>query len=411
MKKTRRLLLFCYAFPPIKSQVSPVVAKAMANLSQNGFKIDILSIDHFSWWMEEDNSLLYYIDRYFHSIMRLKSDNCILLRIMNKYPFLYALLPDPMIIFQNKAYKKLRQMDLQNYDLIVTWSPFHSVNSIIAKLKQDYPNLQWLAQFSDPWARNPLEKRPYIKVWNILQERSVVSKMDYVVHSSDYARRLMMRQHPLTARPESEVLPHPFDDALYPRRPKKPNKQITLRYVGTLFKYRTPEPLFRALIKLIEYNPELENTLRVELIGSMEKKMLNSASASALPLGMVRNLPPVSYVESLEMMYDADILLLIEADVKKNLFMPSKLSDYIGTCNPIVGIVPPGGCETALRELGGWYANPKDIESIAQAIESAVNYVKNGSKPLWFNETYRQTFSGKEVGRRFKQIIDKITST
>ena len=136
--------------------------------------------------------------------------------------------------------------------------------------------------------------------------------------------------------------------------------------------------------------------------------MLNSHAAMSLPKGTITNMPNVTYIESLEKMYDADILLLVEADVRQNLFLPSKLSDYIGANTPIVGIVPPGGSEDALKGLGCWYARPADITGISQAIEGAVDYVKNASGFGWCDDAFRLTFSGEHVAKRFVRILEGL---
>ena len=126
-----------------------------------------------------------------------------------------------------------------------------------------------------------------------------------------------------------------------------------------LFERRTPEPLFQALNKLLERRPDLRDGLHVELVGHVERNMIDTQSAQSLPPGMITIIPPVSFMESLEKMYDADILVLIEASVTKNLFVPSKLSDYMGARTPIVGMVSPGASEDIINSLGGWYANPR----------------------------------------------------
>lgn len=176
-----------------------------------------------------------------------------------------------------------------------------------------------------------------------------------------------------------------------------------------LFGRRTPEPLFQALNKLLERRPDLRDVLHIDLVGRVESNMLDTLSARSLPPGMLTHIPPVSYMESLENMYDADILILIEADVEKNLFVPSKLSDYIGARTPIVGIIPCGVSEDVIKNLGGWSANPGDIEGIATAVQNAVDYVTGGTEESWGNKEYRRNFSGQRVADCFVKIIEGMT--
>jgi hypothetical protein len=146
----------------------------------------------------------------------------------------------------------------------------------------------------------------------------------------------------------------------------------------------------------------------VELIGSIPQEMLQTEAALSLPEATIFAMGSVSFVESVEKMYDADILVLVEANIRQNLFLPSKLSDYIGARTPIVGLVPPGGSEDALKNLGSWYANPGDIYQISKAIEGAVVHVMTCPDTPWCNESYRNTFSGDHVASRFTDIITKL---
>jgi len=106
-------------------------------------------------------------------------------------------------------------------------------------------------------------------------------------------------------------------------------------------------------------------------------------------------------------MYDADILLLIEADVRRNLFLASKVSDYVGAGAPIVGLVPPGASEEAMRDLGAWYARPSDVAGIELALEGAVDHVRTGRRASWCNEAFRRTLSGDYVAGQFAELIQR----
>ena len=175
-----------------------------------------------------------------------------------------------------------------------------------------------------------------------------------------------------------------------------------------LYGRRSPEPLFQALNQLFEHRKDLKGKLHIELIGIIPPEMLKTPSALSLPEGTVKSVAGVNYIHSLELMYDADILLLIEADIRQNLFLPSKLSDYLGANTPIVGLVPPGGSEDAVKKLGCWYARPSDINGIEKAIEGAVEHVISASSSPWCDESVRESFSGSRVAVKYAEILESI---
>jgi glycosyltransferase involved in cell wall biosynthesis len=402
-----RVLLFSYAFPPTQVQMTPAVVKAMAAFSRHGYEVDVLCAAPFSPFFRRDESLIPYAERHFRKVTRLGPSKGLVSKLRQR-SHLLSLFPDPMTILQGPAFDMLMSMDLKQYAAIVTWSPFHSINPVMVRLKRHRRWVKWLAQFSDPWASNPLEWSRLTKLWNWWHEPNTVRTADFIVHSSPNSRDLMMNGHAPELLHKTEIIPHPFDKDLYPARPKVRNDRITLRHIGVLFGRRSPEPLFQALNCLFEKRPELAEEILVELVGPVPPEMLHTSAAQSLPAGTIKHVASLPYLESLEKMYDADVLLLIEADTKHNLFVPSKLSDYMGARSPIVGIVPPGGSEDILKGLGRWHAHPNDIDGIALAVEAAIDYVASGSQEPWCDEDYRQGFSNDLIAGRFVNILKRM---
>ena len=402
-----RILLFSYAFPPMHVQMTAAVYKPMAAIARSGFAVDVVCADSFCKELPLDNSLLPFAENTFRDITRLRPSTALASRLRASSR-VFSRIPDLMTTLKESAYETLMDMDLSKYDAVMTWSPFHSINAVMVQVKKARRNVRWLAQFSDPWAGNPLEVNRLIKFWNERNEPRAVNAADFIVHSSRYSLDLMLKNHPEAYRHKTDVIPHAYDEALFPQRPKALNDKILLRYVGVLYGRRSPEPLFHALASLFVRRPDLRGKLCVELIGLTPPEMLKTSAALSLPAGTIRTVGSVPFVESVEKMYDADILVLIEANIRQNLFLPSKLSDYVGARTPIVGLVPPGGSEDAFKQLGCWHARPDDIDGISQAIEGAVVHVTNCPDDQWCNESYRDTFSGIQVASRFTDIIARL---
>lgn len=402
-----RILLFSYAFPPMHVQMTAAVYKPMAAIARSGFAVDVVCADSFCKELPLDHSLLSFAENTFRDITRLCPSTAFASRLRASSR-VFSRIPDLMVTLKESAYKTLMDMDLSKYDAVMTWSPFHSINAVMVQVKEARRNVRWLAQFSDPWAGNPLEVSRLTKWWNERNEPDTVNAADAIVHSSRYSLDLMLRNHPETVRSKASVIPHAYDEELFPQRLKARNDTILLRYVGVLYGRRSPEPLFQALASLFHRRPDLRHKLVVEFVGLTPPEMLQTPAAMSLPEGTIRSAGNVSFVGSLEKMYDADILVLIEANIRQNLFLPSKLSDYMGSRTPIVGLVPPGGSEDALKQLGCWHARPDDIEGISAAIEGAVVHVMTRPDARWCDGSFQATFSGSQVAQRFTDIIARL---
>lgn len=402
-----KVLLFSYAFPPMQVQMTPAVVKPMAALADLDYTVDVLCADSFSPHLPLDASLLPYAEGTFRRVTRLRPPRGIR-GILQRHSEVLTRVPDLMTVLHQPAYEYLMDVDLSQYDAVMTWSPFHSINSVMVRVKKHRKDVAWIAQFSDPWAGNPLEVSELAKAWNRWHEPRAVNAANFIVHSSPYSLELMLKDHPQDVRKKTGVLPHVFNRRLYPSRPKAANPRITLRYLGVLYGRRTPEPLILAINQLYERRRDLAGMLAIELIGHVPAEMLQTAAARALPAGTVINVPNVSYLQSLELMYDADILLLIEADIRSNLFLPSKLADYLGADTPIVGFVPPGASEDALVGLDCWRARPSDVPGITNAIEAAVDHVMSGQQSRWCDESFKRQFSAAHVAQQFSEILGRL---
>jgi len=402
-----RILAFSYAFPPMQVQMGPVVAKAMTGLTEAGVAVDVLCADSFSPFLGEDASLLPYVAQHFNQVVRLSPDQS-LIRSRWARDARFAALPDLMGVLGRSAYRYLLGHDLSRYDAVITWSPFHSVNPVMAALKKQRPRVKWIAQFSDPWARNPLEQSRLRRWWNHIHEGSCVKSADFVVHSSEYSRAQMFSGSRRMYNEKSTVIPHPFAPGLYPLRRPARSDRIVLRYVGVLFGRRSPEPLFQALLLLFARNPSWRDRLALELVGATPPQMLTTPAAMALKPDVLVHRPGVGYVESLAQMHSADILVLIEADTRQNLFVPSKLSDYIGAGRPILGLAPPGGSADLLRMIGAPIAPPGAPLEIAAALERLLDAPREEWPQGWGDPAVREGFSTQAIGRRFCSVLERV---
>ena len=445
-----KILVLSYAFPPFAVAMAPCVAKAIASIENAGNAVDVLCADALFPSISKDESLLNYVTEHTSQIVRLPSEPtrrkpCIqyvqmlssfllsrvdryFSKLAPSYPahmmanFFYRLSYsvnynigratniDSFSASKKTATKALfAHLAATRYRAVLSFSPFHSINLVPLICKRRNGSFKWIAQFSDPWSGNPLEKSRMALFLAKWFEPKVIRSADFLIHNSQSALDSLVECYGQSLREKSMVIHHPFDASLYPQRPKQKNKKITLRHIGVLFARRTPEPLFAAINTLLNRRPELSDIIAVEFIGSIEKQMLETDAAKSLPSGMVVCVSSLTYTQSLEKMYDADIVVLIEADTKHNLFMPSKLSDYIGSRTPILGIVPMGPANKTLHQLGAWQAYPSETASIVDALEDIIDYVrKNADTTSWCVQSMRREFCMDYVGKQYQAILERF---
>jgi glycosyltransferase involved in cell wall biosynthesis len=267
--------------------------------------------------------------------------------------------------------------------LLITFGEPMSDHLLGLRLKAKL-GVPWIAHFSDPWANNPFRRHEFLaKLVNRYLERKVIADADRLVFTSEETLDLVMRRYPSPWRSKATVLSHSFDPALYPPR-ARPQGPIIVRYLGNFYGHRSPIPLFRAIKLLLARNPQILRGVEFELIGQMPARMRLHPSIRSLPDGLVRLRNTVSYTESLRLMSNSDLLLVIDGPDDLSVFLPSKLIDYLGARVPILGIVPPGTSAKLLARLGAPIADPSKSEEVASALQFALDQaVGRRAAPNW----------------------------
>lgn len=295
-------------------------------------------------------------------------------------------------------------------DVLATFGEPMSDHLLGLRLKHRL-GVPWVAHFSDPWV-DSLYRRAEIlsNIVNRRRERDVVMAADRLVFTSTETVDLVMRKYPAAWRGKAAVVPHSFDPALYPQA--APYDTLTARYIGNFYGRRTPLPLFRSLRLLAARDPGALKGWQFELVGRVAQRHLWHPAFRALPSGLVKIKPTVPYTQSLTLMTQSDLLLVIDAPDDLSVFLPSKLIEYLGAGVPIMGIVPPGASAQLIRRLGGVVVNPRDQAEVAAGIKSALELAQHrrASSDAWTNPAIRESYRVDIVAAGLRRILEETAN-
>jgi glycosyltransferase involved in cell wall biosynthesis len=241
--------------------------------------------------------------------------------------------------------------------------------------------LPWVAHFSDPWIDSPYlrGRRWQRRLWSRM-EATVVGAADVLVFVNSHTAERVMRKYPDDYRRKVQVVPHAFDRCeLGSVQPMPRDGRLTIVHTGRFYEgVRTPEPLLRALAA-ISQRRTLAQELRVMFVGTPLRSQRRLAAALDLD-AIVEFTGRVPFVESARWAATADVLLVIDAPAAENLFLPSKLVDYLPAGTPILGLSPDcGATADLLHALGYPVVPPDDERKIAAAIEHLLDARRAGS--------------------------------
>ena len=376
MKK--RILLISYAFPPTQAPESYLSAKALSGLTS--FEVDVLTIDPTDLELNTDDSLSQYTNQNFSNVYRIKRPfwmRGVIFRFL-KYviPF-----PDRFAALNQRMLREALMLDVRQYSLIISWSQWHSVHLVARKIKKIYPEIPWVAHMSDPWSDNPfLPKFPALYRIQKFFEGMVVKDADHINFTTELTLNLVMEKYPESFRDKVSFFPHAFDPALYKNSvDANENSKKTIRYLGNFYGQRNPISFTKAVAELFAEKPKLFLNVKIELVGQWIGNPRWKPQNEGLPLDVIELRAPVNYRDSLRLMSEAAVLLVIDAPFDNSVFLPSKLVDYLGANRPILAFTPDGCTSNVLSSLGGYVESPLTVLSIKEGLRKVLIDLEKGT--------------------------------
>ena len=366
---SKKILIISWHFPPYKSSSAFNLFK---RLKDTGYEYDVLQIKRAD---KPDNDAMFRFasSRFNRYEIDMPSED-------SRDPIARAHYINKVIEF----YQILRGKN--HYSAMISHS--HEIASHMAAMviKKTSPELRWVASFGDPIAANPFNdsyKFPMLEVDSQI-EAKVLQQADRIIVTNRYQQDLVLATQ--TQQVNSEkffVLPHCFDERMYPlsyersSSNKKINDVFRFMHVGMLYKFkRTAEPFMLGSQRLLQKHPEMRGCFTLEFYGANDQ-YIQAASDYGL-VDTVSFKGNVSYLDSLQVMSEADCLLLRDADfsdqgIKDTPFYPGKLADYMGAKKPILAVTMAYGCvPDMLTKIGGVSLTEEDIEGIADAMYDAI---------------------------------------
>ncbi len=330
-------------------------------------------------------------------------------KIMKKIAPLYGSIPDEYRGWTVNAFRQLQQEKIiENYkpDMIVSFGEPMSDHLLALKIHREY-GLPWISHFSDPWADNPYRKK-YKLSYSINRnlECDVIKNASRFIFTTDETKVNFESKYGDKIKDNSYILPHSYDPKLYPISSKKDfNKDPRVaRYIGNFYGGRTPLPLIRAVEAIKKYNPEILNQIRFEFVGDLPLWMRYFKEIRTIDNKIISLLPTVSYMESIKIMTDSDLLIVIDAPSKSSEFLPSKLVEYLGANKPILGITPPGAAQKLIENVKGMVADPTNVLEIASRITEFVSACDMGNNEIYVSD-YRKKYQIKNISEKFDDIL------
>ena len=248
-------------------------------------------------------------------------------------------IPDARKLWVNPSISYLAKVIAdEGIQTIITTGPPHSLHLIGLGLKKKY-NIQWIADFRDPWTSIGYHKKLRLTESSRLKhkalEKGVLLRADKIVVTSNTTKAEF---EAITPKP-IKVITNGFDDEL---KPRELDSKFTISHIGSLLTGRNPLGLWQALQELIAENEAFKNAIKIQLAGVVGEEVLHSIKDFGLS-DYAAQLGYLSHDKVLETQQKSQLLLLLEIDSEETKgIIPGKLFEYLNAKRPILAIGPKG---------------------------------------------------------------------
>lgn len=225
----------------------------------------------------------------------------------------------------------------ENIDTIITTGPPHSVHLIGQQLKNEH-NVQWIADFRDPWTSIGYHKKLKLSVSSQKKhkalEQNVLSQADKIVTTSNATKQEFEK---LTKQPIS-VIRNGYDSDY--EGGAHLDGDFTISHIGSLLTGRNPKNLWKVLSQLAAENAVFRAELQLEFMGVVSKDVMDTLYRFELG-PYIKMKGYASHAEAQRRQQRSQLLLMVEIDSEETKgIIPGKLFEYMAAKRPILALGP-----------------------------------------------------------------------
>ncbi len=317
--------------------------------------------------------------------------------------------PDAKMFWIRPSAKFLQKYIKDNQiDLIISSGPPHSLHLIALKLKKKL-NIQWIADFRDPWTNIDFyQKLPMLHIIDKQQkkmEKHVLQHADRIIVVGEEMKKEFLAINPHS---KIDVITNGFDTSI--RTSEKSENKFTIVHIGSINADRSHESFYKAIAQFLEENKKAKELFRLKLVGKVDFEAREYITKYDLDdiTEFVSYLP---YNQIGDIQERAHILYLpINNTPNSKGILTGKFFEYLAARRYIIAQGPTDGdIAKILKETNsGSIFNYSDIEGVKKIISQY--FLDYENKDYHFKSNNIEHFSRENLTKKLILSIQKLSN-
>jgi hypothetical protein len=415
--KKYRILMFAPAFAPLGNSEAIVNNKLALTTLNTGWDIDIISrkitgtttYDYGSTWIEPWLALHEHTHEIYYKLGGNISRTLDITRCAMQIKY-----TSDGCRWAARAYNyALSLYKSQKYDVILSraFPDYAHLPAMRIAMKTGLP---WIANWNDPWRflyqkksrSNDLSRE--LGYFHARFCRKVAKHASGITFPSEMLRKKMLPYLGENLLSKSFVVPHvalPIGTAGYYEKKNK----IKFSYAGRMWPSQNPSFILNILKRYFSKN-HLEEIWNFTFIGIEDVGLKNIINELGLNNNFT-NLGKKGYLETLRILSESDILIVIDPPETKGMLLTSKFVDYVQAKRPILVISEKSGTlsEIISKYGGGIFADQSSSDDIEKAVHTFyIHWKECNLSDIYKSDELFDLFSPASIMLKYKEIIDTV---
>uniref|UniRef100_UPI003FEE537C glycosyltransferase n=1 Tax=Segatella copri TaxID=165179 RepID=UPI003FEE537C len=288
------------------------------------------------------------------------------------------------------------------YDYVLTKN---TPSYLLGAYVQKKFGIKWIATWNDPY---PGDKYPApyglgnkCKEGFLMKREIKIMKEAYVhVFPNDRIKNFM-QEYLRVDDEKTVIIPHAILENRISSHVGSKDNKLRLIHSGNLGNPRNPLNLLKALDRFVR---EISTDISLTILGHPNKELSRDVAAYHLE-DYVKYLPPVEYKQSVSLLQDYDVAVIVEANCEEGIFLPTKVSDFMQARIPIFSISPSVGVLNDLYKEGfvEYFASVQDENEIFSELRRINNEYK-ANKGETHSAPLKQQYLSSNILKQYLEL-------
>jgi glycosyltransferase involved in cell wall biosynthesis len=319
----------------------------------------------------------------------------------------FFFIPDNKIGWRKQVRALLAERDLSHFDAVYSTAPPYTDHLIGLEIKRRH-GLPLVVDYRDAWIEYPYHTywTPWHRRRHLQLEGEVIDGADAIITASSYVRDLIVARHP-DAASRAHVITQGYDPEDFegdlPPVAVDPG-EVNFVYTGLFYEDRDPLLLYRALVSIRASHPKLYERMRFYMIGYVQDEYRSVAETMGVADRFVFQ-GQVDHREAIAWLMACDIAWFNIGAIHAGYqtVSPGKVFEYLGSCKPIIAIIPENDIRTILSGFDHTFIiRPDDQRSLEEVLVDLAGRKLAGTLPQADRQSVerfsRRTLTGTLAG-------------